>query len=204
MFLATSQRRWLLFVLGLLPCAHLVWRVIENQLGPEPGRTLVLNTGTWAVVFLALSLAVTPVKRLFGWRFLQAHRRMLGLFCLFYALLHALGYWLFLLGGNWQDLGADIAKRPFILASLPALLLLIVLGVTSHRRLMRQLAAYWQPLHRSVYAVALLIIAHVVWQIRASYGDALLWGGLLGSLLALRLYWWFGQWRSGKKNWAPG
>jgi methionine sulfoxide reductase heme-binding subunit len=188
MTLSTQTRRWLVFFLSLVPLAYWLIRTLQNDLGPEPGKTLVLATGTWAVNFLCLSLCVTPAKQLLGWRFLQAHRRMLGLFCLFYALLHAAAYVLFILGGQWQDLATELRERPFILASLPALLGLLLLGISSHRRVMRSLGAYWQPLHRSVYAVALLVWVHIAWQVRASWADALWYGLALGALLGWRLY----------------
>lgn len=180
-------RRIIIFFLSLLPAAWLVTQVVQNNLGTEPAKTLVHFTGTWAINFLCLTLSVTPLKRLMGWSWLSTHRRMLGLFTLFYASVHAASYPL--LVDSWQGVGEELIKRPFITVSIPALLILIVLGITSAKSVMRAMKKNWQPLHNTIYLAAVLIWVHIFWQVRASYFDAVIYGAILGLFLVLRLVW---------------
>jgi sulfoxide reductase heme-binding subunit YedZ len=187
-------RRPLIFILCLLPLAWLVGQTLRQQLGADPAKTLVLNTGHYTFYFLLLTLAVTPLRRLIKWRnfhfrWLQTHRRMLGLFVLFYALAHVLAYLVFILGLNFSLFGAELVKRPYILLTLPAIVLLIVLGITSTQHMMRRLGKHWQRLHSSIYLIAVLAWLHVFLQVRSSYADAVYFGTLTLLLLGLRIYW---------------
>jgi sulfoxide reductase heme-binding subunit YedZ len=182
-------RRLLIFFFSLLPLALLVWNTLHQQLGADPAKAIVLFTGNWAFYFLLLTLTVTPLRRLLGWNWLQTHRRMLGLFALFYALLHLLSYVMFILGADLGRFMAELVKRPYISVGFPALLILIVLGLTSTQAMMRRLGKRWQLLHRFIYLAVVLAWVHVLWQLRASYQDALILGVLTFSLLAIRFYW---------------
>src|SRR5690606_12234242 len=182
-------RRVLIFCLSFLPLGLLVWNALRQQLGADPAQTIVLFTGNWAFYFLLVTLAVTPLRRLLRWNWLQTHRRMLGLFALFYALLHVSAYLVFILGSDLSRFVAELVKRPYITAGFPALLILIALGVTSTRAMMRRLGKRWQLLHRFIYVAAILAWVHVLWQLRASYQDALVFGVLTFVLLGIRYYW---------------
>src|SRR5688572_1393546 len=187
-------RRTLIFVLSLMPLAWLISQALRQQLGADPAKTLVLNTGHYTFYFLLLTLAVTPLRRLIKWRnvhfrWLQLHRRMLGLFTLFYALMHVLAYLVFILGLNFSLFGAELVKRPYILLTLPALVLLILLGVTSTKNMMRRLGKHWQRLHKSIYLIVILAWLHVFLQVRSSYADAVFFGSLTLLLLGIRFYW---------------
>lgn len=179
-------RRWTIFVLALIPFAQLVYGAINQTLGGDPAKVILLATGFWAMRFLLITLAVTPVARYFRWRWLMPHRRMLGLFALFYALAHLLSYYQFILGGNLAMLGEEIIKRPYILVGMPALLILIALGITSTRGWMRRLGRLWQKLHQLVYLAFILAWIHLYWQVRSSYFDAVLYGGIGLILLSFR------------------
>lgn len=187
-------RRALIFILCLMPLAWLISQTLRQQLGADPAKTLVLNTGHYTFYFLLLTLAVTPLRRLIKWRnfhfrWLQVHRRMLGLFTLFYALAHVLAYLVFILGLNFSLFGAELIKRPYILLTLPAVLLLILLGITSTQTMMRRLGKHWQRLHKSIYLIVVLAWLHVFLQVRSSYADAVLFGTLTLLLLGIRFYW---------------
>lgn len=187
----TPWRRALLFSLGLLPLAWVTMQTIMQQLGADPAQTIVHFTGQWSLYFLFFTLAVTPGRRLFHWNWLAPHRRMLGLFSLFYGLLHLLAYTTFLLGFDIAKLVSELIKRPYITAGAPALFLMIVLGVTSTQKMMKRLGSRWHLLHQAIYLVAILIWIHVFWQVRASYRDALIYGGVIVILLGVRVYWYF-------------
>jgi sulfoxide reductase heme-binding subunit YedZ len=183
-------RRIIIFCLGLLPLIALVVAGVTQNLGGDPAKTIVLETGEWGLRFLLITLAVTPLVRLMKWRWLMMHRRMLGLFALFYALLHLVSYYLFILGGNLTQLVSEIIKRPYILVGMPTLIILVLLGVTSTKGWMKRLGKRWQKLHRWVYPATLLALIHVILQIRSSYFDAVLYGTLVFILLGYRVYEW--------------
>jgi sulfoxide reductase heme-binding subunit YedZ len=182
-------RRVLIFAVSLLPLLFIVYKTITNQLGADPAKAIVLFTGTWAFYFLLITLAVTPLKRLASQSWLMTHRRMLGLFTLFYAVAHLLSYLIFILGLDFSSFGSELVKRPYILLTIPAVILLIALGATSTQAMMRRLGKNWVKLHKSIYLIAILAWLHVLLQVRSSYADAVLFGVLAGLLLGVRLYW---------------
>lgn len=182
-------RRVLIFLLGLTPLTFIVYSATVNRLGADPAKAIVLFTGTWAFYFLLITLAVSPLKRIANQHWLMIHRRMLGLFTLFYAILHMLAYLIFILGLNFAIFGSELVKRPYILLTIPAIFLLIILGITSTKGMMRKLGKNWIKLHKTIYVVAILAWFHVLLQVRSSYADAVLFGGLTAVLLGIRLYW---------------
>ena len=189
-----SWRRALIFFLSLVPAIYIVYAAITNSLGADPAKTIVLFTGEWTIYFLFITLAVTPLRRLINFRhihfrWLQVHRRMLGLFTLFYALLHIIAFLVFILGLDFSRLGKELIERPYILVTIPAVLLLIALGVTSTQAMMRRLGKNWLRLHKTIYLIAILAWVHVFMQVRSSYFEAVLFGGIVLLLLGIRFYW---------------
>lgn len=187
-------RRVLIFFLSLIPLLTIIYKTLSNQLGADPAKTIVLFTGEWAIYFLFITLAVTPLRRLvhfsgFHFRWLQVHRRMLGLFTLFYAVLHVVAFLVFILGLDFSRFGKELVERPYILVTIPALILLIALGVTSTQAMMRRLGKNWSKLHKGIYLIAILAWVHVFMQVRSSYFEAVLFGVILLSLLLPRFYW---------------
>lgn len=182
-------RRVFVFIVSLLPVVFLIYKLLTNQLGADPAKAIVLFLGTWAFYFLLIALSVSPLKRLTNQRWLMLHRRMLGLFTLFYAVLHVLAYLVFILGLDFSSFGSELVKRPYILLTIPAVLLLITLGATSTQGMMRKLGKNWVRLHKSIYLIAILAWLHVLLQVRSSYADAVLFGSLTALLLGVRFYW---------------
>lgn len=187
-------RRVLIFFLALIPLVFIVYKTLANQLGADPAKTIVLFTGEWTIYFLFITLAVTPLRRLvnfknFQFRWLQIHRRMLGLFTLFYAILHVLAFLVFILGLDFSRFGKELVERPYILVTIPAVILLVALGITSTKSMMRRLGSNWIRLHKSIYLIAILAWVHVFMQVRSSYFEAVLFGVILLALLLPRLFW---------------
>ncbi|WP_225318385.1 sulfite oxidase heme-binding subunit YedZ [Cellvibrio sp. KY-YJ-3] len=187
-------RRVLIFFLSLIPLVFIVYKTLTNQLGADPAKTIVLFTGEWTIYFLFITLAVTPLRRFinfknFHLRWLQTHRRMLGLFTLFYAVLHVLAFLVFILGSDFSRFGKELVERPYILVTIPAVILLVVLGITSTKSMMRRLGNNWIRLHKSIYLIAILAWVHVFMQVRSSYFEAVLFGVILLALLLPRLFW---------------
>ena len=187
------SHRWakpLVFALCLLPLSWLLYQVVQDLLGANPQEALIRATGDWALRFLVIVLAVTPLRELSGLSALARYRRMLGVFMYFYALLHFLSYSGFDMGFDVADIFNDIVKRPFILVGSLALLLLTPLAATSFNAAIRALGAQrWQRLHRLVYAVAGLAILHFFWM-RAGkndFAEVAVYAALLALLLGWRL-----------------
>jgi len=183
----------LLFLALLCPALYLFYVVYlaftggANLLGPDPAKTLSLLTGEWAIRTLLFALAMTPIRHLFNWPYAWQLRRMTGLFAFFYASLHLLVFLMFLLGWDFSAIAVEIVERPYITIGFAAYLLMLPLALTSFNFAQRKLGRNWKRLHRVVYLVSLLAVLHVVWIVRSSYGDALLYGGLTVLLLGYRL-----------------
>lgn len=179
---------WLVFLTALLPLFWLSYELYTDQLGVDPAKTIVDHLGTTAMQLLWLTLAVTPARKILGWRRPLQFRRMLGLYALFYALLHLLAVATFIMGWRIDILLREFSERHYVIAGALALALLIPLGVTSTKRWQRRLGRRWVKLHRLVYPASLLVLLHFVWLIRASYAEAAFYSTLLVFLLGYRLY----------------
>ena len=179
----------IVFVAALVPAAMLVRGFLTENLGVNPAETIQLQTGRWALKFLLISLAVTPVRRLTGWNVVIQFRRMLGLFAFFYAVLHFTAYWAFDLTFAFDTMITDVLKRPFIALGFSALMLLVPLAVTSTKGWIRRLGKRWTQLHRLVYVAAVLAVLHFAWKVKVFTGDPVIYAGVLTLLLAFRVVW---------------
>ena len=174
-----------LFVASLVPLAVLAYWVVNDQLGPDPAKTIVLYTGTWGLNFLLLTLLVSPLRQWLGRPQLIRYRRMLGLYCFFYASLHALCVATYILGWQWDIFTEELRERPYMLVGFAAWLTLLPLALTSNRFSIRKLGRNWANLHKFVYLSTVLAVIHLVWLIRSSYLEAFLY-----SLAAFILLYW--------------
>lgn len=192
--MARDRIRWvvkpIVWALSLLPLAWLAWGAFTDGLGTNPVDVITDQTGTSALVFLLVSLAVTPVRRLTGWNRVIRLRRLLGLFAFFYASLH-LGAYLWLdQFFAWGYIVEDVLERPFITVGFAAYLLLVPLAVTSTTGMIRRLGGKrWRRLHWLAYLIAVLGVVHFLWlaEAKSDIRDPLLFGAVLALLLGLRL-----------------
>jgi sulfoxide reductase heme-binding subunit YedZ len=176
------------FAGALLPLAAIASRAVEHRLGANPIAEALNRLGLLALVFLVLTLAVTPLKTLFGWTWPARLRRMLGLFAFFYATLHFLTYAGLDQLVNLRTILDDIAKRPFILVGFSAWVLLVPLAVTSTKGMLQRLGfKRWKALHRSVYAIAGLGALHFYWRVKKDTSVPLAYAGVIGVLLFVRV-----------------
>lgn len=182
------MRWWTLFLLLLVPLLLLIRDIIDNNLGADPARTVVTELGFWAMTWLWLTLAVTPLRKQFNWSWLMRFRRMFGLYAFFYAVLHLLAFTAFLIEWRLDLLVRELTKRPYIIIGTLALLLLLPLAATSTRAMQRKLGKRWLQLHRLIYPASLLVLLHFVWQIRSDFGQHLFFALLLAIMLGYRLY----------------
>ena len=181
----------LVFVLSLLPAAGMAGGLFTGGLGANPVETLTHSTGEWALRFLLLTLAVTPLRRLTGYGSLIRLRRMLGLFAFFYAALHLSTY---VALDQFFDAAAivkDVVKRPYITAGFLGFVLMAPLAATSTAGMIRRLGGRrWQQLHRLVYPCAIAAVVHFLWLVKADLTEPLLYAGVLTVLLGYRAAVW--------------
>jgi sulfoxide reductase heme-binding subunit YedZ len=183
-FLKTS-----FFILSLLPLIRLIWLGMHDDLGANPVEFITRSTGTWALVFLCITLAMTPLRLLTGSAIWIKMRRMFGLFCFFYALLHFL-IWIWL-DQNFDvpAMMKDVIDRPFITMGFISFVFLIPLALTSNQWSLRSLGKNWGLLHRLVYIIAFTAIAHYWWHKagKNDLGTVSIYGLVILLLLAFRI-----------------
>jgi len=176
-----------LFVAGLGPLVGLVWLGVTGGLGAEPIKATIHYTGNWALRILILALAVTPLHRATGLRWIMAQRRMVGLFAYFYVTLHMLSYVGLDQFFHWPTIWEDVIKRPFISIGMAAFLMLTVLAVTSTKRAVRRLGGKrWQALHRLVYVAVVAGGLHFLIGVKADVTEPLIYLTIIAVLLGLR------------------
>jgi sulfoxide reductase heme-binding subunit YedZ len=181
--------RSLVFGLALVPLGWLAFTLWTGRTGPNPAEDIILTTGIWALRFLLITLAITPVRRLTGLNPVIQYRRMLGLFAFFYACVHLFSYMLFDRLFQIGEILTDIADRPFIMAGMTALALMIPLAVTSTKGWIRRLGRRWQTLHRIVYFSAAAACLHFAWKVKVVVGEPVYYAAILAMLLGFRLLW---------------
>ena len=188
---------------ALSPLAILLWqmwcvaRTGSNALGADPVAEIEHRLGLWAIRFLMLTLAITPLRQLTGWNVLVRFRRMLGLYTFAYASLH-FAAWLGLdLRGYWLQIFEDIAKRPYITVGFLAWLLLVPLAITSTSGWIKRLGRHWARLHLLVYAIAVLAVLHFWWLVKSDIRESALYAAIAALLLGWR------AWRRWKPRTAP-
>lgn len=184
---------------ALTPLAILLWQMWgvaktgSNALGADPVAEIEHRLGLWALRFIMITLAITPLRQLTGWSVLVRFRRMLGLYAFAYASLHFAAYLGLDLRGYWMQVFEDIAKRPYITVGFLAWLLLVPLAVTSTTGWIRRLGRNWARLHRAVYAVAVLAVLHFWWLVKSDLREPALYAGIAALLLGWRVW----------KRWRP-
>jgi methionine sulfoxide reductase heme-binding subunit len=171
----------------LAPLVRLAVRGLTTGLGANPIEFITLSTGTWTLVWLLTTLAISPLRAVTGWNLLIRFRRLLGLFAFFYGALHFTTYiWL----DKFFDVSEmfhDIVKRRFITAGMFAFSLMIPLAVTSTAAAIRRLGGRnWQRLHRLVYLSAAAAVVHFWWKVKADVREPAIYGAVLVALLLAR------------------
>lgn len=153
--------KYVVFVNSAIPLGLLLWDLYRKQVGPNPLEFATRSTGMLTLVFLSLTVAITPLRKIFGINSLVKFRRMLGLFAFFYGSLHLLTYVWFDRVFNMKSMAADVVQRPFILAGITAFLLMVPLAITSTNRMVKRIGGKrWARLHRLVYLAAIAGVVH--------------------------------------------
>jgi sulfoxide reductase heme-binding subunit YedZ len=178
------------FAASLLPLARLIWLGFTDDLGANPIEFITRSTGTWTLMFLLITLSVTPLRRWLNINWLLRLRRMLGLYAFLYGFLHFTTYILLDQFFDWQSIVEDVMKRPFITVGFPSFVLLIPLAITSTNAMIKRLRAKrWQQLHRLVYFSATGGAIHYWWLVKTDVTEPLYYAAVLVLLLGVRLMW---------------
>ena len=176
---------WAVYICMALPLPLFFWQGIAGALGPEPIRALEHLYGQVALAYLVASLAITPLRRVWGINLLR-FRRAAGVMGFVYVVAHLL-VWLLLDIGSAAAIWADIVKRPYITVGMAAFVLLVPLAMTSTNAAQRRLGPRWGQLHKLAYPAILLGGIHYVMQAKGWQLQPILWLGAILLLLALRL-----------------
>ena len=185
----TRFAKLVLFVNGLVPLTMLLWDVYRKQVGANPLEFVTRTTGMLTLVFLLITLAVTPARRITGLNWLIKFRRMLGLFAFFYGSLHLFTYVAFDRFFHLTTIPADVAKRPFIAVGMSAFFLMLPLAITSTDKMVKRLGGKrWIRLHRIVYVSAVLGVLHYYMLVKSDVRLPLTFAFILFLLLGFRLY----------------
>lgn len=172
---------------GAIPLVLLSWDALHNNLGPNPVEFVTRTTGALALVFLLISLTVTPLRKQLAQPWMIKLRRMLGLYAFVYALLHLTTYAWFDKSLNARAIMRDTAKRPFIAFGMTAFVILVPLAITSTNGMVKRLGGKrWNRLHRSVYVAAALAVVHYYVLVKADTREPIIFGVVLALLLLYR------------------
>ncbi|WP_207478413.1 protein-methionine-sulfoxide reductase heme-binding subunit MsrQ [Arenibaculum pallidiluteum] len=176
------------FAAALAPMVWTIWLAGTGGLGPEPIAEGVRQSGLWALRFLLLALAVTPLRIVTGVSALARFRRMIGLFAFFYALLHVATYVGIDQFFDWAAVWKDIVKRPYITVGMGAFLVLSALAATSTNGMVRRLGGRrWRTLHRSVFIAGAAGCLHYFMLVKGWQPSPLVYFGILSALLLVRV-----------------
>ncbi len=181
----------IVFLICLVPAVLVVTDAFEltGRLGANPVEEIQDRFGIWALRFIMITLAVTPIRRTTGWNWLARFRRMFGLFTFFYALMHFLNWLILDQGVLLSAILEDLTERPFITIGFAALLLLTALAATSTNAMRRRMGRRWQTLHNAAYVIGMLGVWHYWWQVKKDVTEPLIYAVILAVLLLARIWW---------------
>ena len=175
------------FLVLLWPIYVISYQIIFNQLGPEPVDRIINHFGEWTLIFILLTLSMTPLKKITKSVEWIKFRRMLGLFTFFYASIHMLSYVGLDYRFDFEPLINDVLKKKFIFIGFSAWLLLIPLAVTSSERMVRLLKQNWKKIHRLIYIIGIFGVLHYIWLSKTIFFKPLIFLIILVILLLFRI-----------------
>ena len=182
-----SYSKIIVFFLSLWPIYLITYQIVFNQLGPEPVDRIINHFGEWTLIFIFLTLSMTPLRKITKSLEWIKFRRMLGLFAFFYASIHMLSYVGLDYRFDFEPLINDVLKKKFIFIGFSAWLLLIPLAVTSSEKMVRLLKQNWKKIHRLIYIIGIFGVLHYIWLSKTIFFKPLIFLILLIILLLFRI-----------------
>ncbi|MBE8190032.1 MAG: sulfoxide reductase heme-binding subunit YedZ [Candidatus Thioglobus sp.] len=187
MFMSISWQKPLLFILLLAPFLQLLFDIFAGNL-IDPIEEITNPTGQWAFRFLLLSLLITPLNKITPFSIIK-YRRMIGVFCFFYASLH-LSIFLIDQQFSLEYILEDVVKRPYITIGFSGFILLFLLAATSTNKMVKRLGKRWKKLHKMIYLIAILATVHFYWQAKSATDiEPLIYAIITLLLLGFRVNW---------------
>ncbi|HEX7173991.1 MAG TPA: protein-methionine-sulfoxide reductase heme-binding subunit MsrQ [Pyrinomonadaceae bacterium] len=181
-------KKVLVFVNAGVPLLLLLWDWWRGQLGADPLNFVTRSTGTLTLVFLLLTLCVTPARKITGVQWLIRFRRMLGLYAFFYGFVHFLCYLWFDKAFQLGEVVADVTRRRFILVGMLGFFLMAPLAITSTNAMIKRLGGKrWARLHKLIYVSAVAGVFHFYLLVKADTTKPLIFALVLAALLGYRL-----------------
>ena len=175
------------FIVSTIPFLLILYKIFFNKLGPEPVKEITHFTGEWTLIFICLTLAMSPLKRLTNFIFWTKIRRMLGLFVFFYATLHLFTYVGIDYRFEWQPILDEVIKKKYVFVGFSAWLLLIPLAATSSQKKIKVLKQNWKKLHKLFYLIAIFGSLHYIWLSKTIFFKPLIYTSIIFLLLLLRI-----------------
>ena len=161
--------------------------IYYNELGAEPVKKIMNHFGEWTLIFICLTLSMSPLKKFTNLSIWIKFRRMLGLFVFFYATIHLLTYIGLDYRFDWQPILNDVLKKKYIFIGFSAWLLLIPLAITSSKKMIKILKNKWKVLHKLIYVIAIFGSLHYIWLSKTIFFKPLIYTIIIIVLLALRI-----------------
>jgi len=187
--LASKWTKVVVFLICLVPAGVLIWEAFHGGLGANPTQFLEHATGDWTLRFVAITLSITPLRKILRQPQLIRFRRMFGLFAFFYGFCHFSIYLTFDQVFDLHGIWADVMKRRYITVGFTAFVLMIPLALTSTAGWIRRLGGKrWAALHRAIYATAVLGVIHYLWLVKSDIHIPLEYAFVMAILLGWRVY----------------
>ncbi len=177
----------IIWMLALVPVSRLFWLGFNHNLGANPVEFVEHSTGIWALVFLLISLTMTPIRLITGQVWQIQVRRLLGLWMFFYASLHILAYVWLDFNFLFDEMVNDVFEHPRILVGFTAFILTIPLAATSNQYMMRQLKSKWKTLHQLVYLIAIFVVVHFLLLVKKDLTEPFYYAAVLLLLFGIRV-----------------
>ena len=175
------------FIICLWPLGTIILDIYYNELGAEPVKKIMNHFGEWTLIFICLTLTMSPLKRITNLRFWIKFRRMLGLFVFFYASIHLLTYVGLDYRFDWDPIINDVLKKKYIFIGFSAWLLLIPLAITSSQKMIKLLKHNWKKIHKLIYVIAIFGALHYIWLSKTIFFKPLIYAVIILILLVFRL-----------------
>ena len=175
------------FLLCLWPLYSIIYQIFYNKLGAEPVDKIINHFGEWTLIFIFLTLSMSPLKKITNSTMWIKYRRMLGLFVFFYASTHMLSYVGLDYRFDFEPLINDVLKKKFIFIGFSAWLLLIPLAITSSDKMVKILKQNWKKIHRLIYVIGIFGVLHFIWLSKTIFFKPLIFLIILIILLLFRV-----------------
>ncbi|MCZ2721245.1 sulfoxide reductase heme-binding subunit YedZ [Marinomonas sp. 15G1-11] len=158
----------IVFVIFCLPLIWLLYSLFSARYFPDPAEPFMTLSGIWSAIFISLTLSLSILAKIPKLKVISRYRRFIGLTAFWYSALHLLAYLVLHAGFSWVWISEDVFKRPYIYVGVAAFLIMLVLALTSSKRIIKKLGKKWKTVHRFLYLASLFVIAHLWWQVKSN------------------------------------